>query len=235
VTPLRGHPGARLVILGKQGAGKGTQAVRLSRHYVVPHVATGDTFRAAVRSGSEFGQKARKFLDAGELVPDEVVIGMVRERLTDHDTTHRGFILDGFPRTAQQAEALLEMLDPNGLDLAINLQIDTEHVLQRLAARRVCSDCGANYSIIDNRSKVRGICDVCGGEVVQRDDDTEVAIRRRLELYERETAPLIDWFRSRELLVDMDALGTPDEVTDRMVAEVDRRKGGRAGYCRPDG
>ena len=104
------NPGARLVILGKQGAGKGTQAVRLSRHYVVPHVATGDTFRAAIRSGSEFGQKARKYLDAGELVPDEIVIGMVRERLTHDDTTHRGFILDGFPRTAQQAEALVGIL-----------------------------------------------------------------------------------------------------------------------------
>ena len=150
------NPGARLVILGKQGAGKGTQAVRLSRHYVVPHVATGDIFRAAVRSGSEFGQKARKYLDAGELVPDEIVIGMVRERLTHDDTTHRGFILDGFPRTAHQAEALMEILEPQGLDLAINLEIDTEHVLRRLAARRVCSDCGANYSVVDNPPRVAG-------------------------------------------------------------------------------
>jgi adenylate kinase len=218
------NPGARLVILGKQGAGKGTQAVRLSRHYVVPHVATGDTFRAAARSGSEFGQKARKFLDAGELVPDEIVIGMVRERLTHDDTTHRGFILDGYPRTAQQAEALLDMLEPYELDLAINLEIDTEHVLRRLAARRVCSDCGANYSVVDNPPRIRGICDVCGGEVVQRDDDTESAIRRRLELYERETAPLISWFSARRLLVNVNALGGPDEVTDRLVAEVDRRK-----------
>ena len=220
-------PGARLVILGKQGAGKGTQAVRLSRHYVVPHVATGDTFRAAVRSGSEFGQKARRYLDAGELVPDEIVIGMVVERLTHDDTTHRGFILDGFPRTAHQADALMTMLEPRGLDLALNLRIDTDHVLRRLAARRVCSDCGANYSVADNRPKAWGICDVCGGEVVQRDDDTEIAILRRLELYERETAPLIDWFKQRGLLVDMDALGTPDEVTDRLVAEVDRRKQAR--------
>jgi adenylate kinase len=221
------NPGARLVILGKQGAGKGTQAVRLSRHYVVPHVATGDTFRAAIRSGSEFGQKARKYLDAGELVPDEIVIGMVRERLTHDDTTHRGFILDGFPRTAQQAESLMGILEPQGLDLAINLEIDTTHVLRRLAARRVCSDCGANYSVVDNPPRVRGICDVCGGEVVQRDDDTESAIRRRLELYQRETAPLIEWFRGRGLLASLDALGSPDEVTDRLVSEVDQRKRGR--------
>ena len=218
------NPGARVVILGKQGAGKGTQAVRLSRHYVVPLVSTGDTFRAAARAGSEFGEKARKFLDAGELVPDEIVIGMVRERLTHDDTTHRGFILDGYPRTAQQAGALVEMLEPHGLDIAINLEIDTEHVLRRLAARRVCSDCGANYSVVDNPPRVRGICDVCGGEVVQRDDDTELAIRRRLELYEHETAPLIDWFEQRNLLVHIDGLGSPDEVTDRLVAEVDRRK-----------
>ncbi|MGH9057402.1 MAG: adenylate kinase, partial [Acidimicrobiales bacterium] len=215
---------ARLVVLGKQGAGKGTQADRLSHRYVVPHVATGDTFRAAVRSGSAFGQKAEKYLAAGELVPDDVVIGVVRERLTHDDTTHRGFVLDGFPRTVTQAEALMEILEPQGLDLAINLEIETAEVLSRLASRRVCSDCGANYSIIDNRPGVRGICDVCGGEVVQRDDDTEVAIRRRLELYERETAPLIEWFDARGLLAVMDAMGTPDEVTDRLVAEIDRRK-----------
>lgn len=218
------NPGARLVVLGKQGAGKGTQAVRLSRHYVVPHVATGDTFRSAVRSGSEFGQKAKRYLDAGELVPDEVVIGMVRERLTRDDTTHRGFILDGFPRTVGQAEALMEFLAPKTLDVVINLEIATAEVLGRLASRRVCSDCGANYSVVDNPPRVSGICDVCGGEVVQRDDDTEIAIRRRLELYERETAPLIEWFDKRGLLATIAGSGAPDEVTDRMVAEVNRRK-----------
>jgi adenylate kinase len=218
------NPGARLVVLGKQGAGKGTQAVRLSRHYVVPHVATGDTFRAAVRSGSDFGQKARAYLDAGDLVPDEIVIGVVRERLTRDDTTHRGFILDGFPRTVAQAEALMDFLEPQTLDVVINLEIDTDHVLSRLASRRVCSDCGANYSAVDNPPRVRDICDVCGGEVVQRDDDTEPAIRRRLELYERETAPLIEWFDHKGLLASLNALGSPDEVTIRLVAEVDRRK-----------
>jgi adenylate kinase len=218
------NPGARLVILGKQGAGKGTQAIRLSRHYVVPHVATGDTFRAAVRSGSEFGQKARVFLDAGDLVPDEIVIGVVRERLTHSDASHRGFVLDGFPRTVHQAEALTDILEPKGLDLVIDLEIDTAHVLTRLASRRVCSDCGANYSVNDNPPRVRGICDVCGGEVVQRDDDTESAIRRRLELYERETAPLVEWYERQEMLSRLEAMGSPDEVTDRIVTEIDRRK-----------
>lgn len=218
------NPGARIVVLGKQGAGKGTQAVRLSRHYVVPHVATGDTFRAAVRSGSEFGQKAKRFLDAGELVPDEIVIGVVKERLTRDDTTHRGFILDGFPRTVGQAEALMEFLNPKPLDVVINLDIATAEVLGRLASRRVCSDCGANYSVVDNPPRVPSICDVCGGDVVQRDDDTEIAIRRRLELYERETAPLIEWFDKRGLLATVQGSGTPDEVTQRLVAEVNRRK-----------
>ncbi len=217
------NPGARLLVLGKQGAGKGTQAVRLSRHYVVPHISTGDTFRQAVRSGSELGVEARRYLDAGELVPDEVVIAMVRQRLTRSDTSHRGFVLDGFPRTVAQAEALAEMLVPNGLHLAVDLEIDTASVLSRLASRRVCVDCGANYSVIDNPSRVPGLCDVCGGEVVQRDDDTEAAIRRRLELYERETAPLIAWYEERSLLARIDALGMPDEVTERIVTEVDRR------------
>jgi adenylate kinase len=196
----------------------------LSRHYVVPHISTGDTFRAAVRSGSEFGQKAKRFLDAGDLVPDDIVIGVVRERLDHSDTTARGFILDGFPRTVQQAEALLELLAPRGLEAAINLDVDTGHVLTRLAARRVCIDCGANYSMVENPPRVRSICDTCGGEVVQRDDDTEAAIRRRLQLYEQETAPLINWFERRGLLATMDGMGTPDEVTERLVAEIDRRK-----------
>lgn len=223
-------PGARLVVLGKQGAGKGTQAVRLSHHYVVPHIATGDIFRGAVRSGSELGHEAKRYLDAGELVPDEIVVRLVGERLHNDRSTRRGFILDGFPRTVNQADALADLLAPVGLDAAINLEIDTAHVLSRLAARRVCSDCGTNYSMLDNPPRVPGICDVCGGEVVQRDDDTEDAIRRRLELYEKETAPLIEWYEGRGLLATVDALGSPDEVTDRLVMEVDRRKAVR-GLC----
>ncbi len=218
------NPGARLIVLGKQGAGKGTQAVRLSHHYVVPHIATGDMFRSAVRSGSTFGTKAKEYLDAGDLVPDDIVIGVVTERLTHDDTTHRGFILDGFPRTVQQAEALIDILAPQQIDLVVNLEIDNETVLRRLAARRVCSDCGANYSVNDNPPRVKDICDVCGGEVVQRDDDTENAIRRRLELYERETAPLISWYDERDMLATLSAVGTPDEVTDNVVTEVDRRQ-----------
>ena len=223
-------PGARLVILGKQGAGKGTQCVRLSRHYVVPHISTGDMFRAAVRSGSEFGEQAKAYMDAGELIPDEVVVGVVKERLGQDDTANRGFVLDGFPRTVHQAESLDEILAPRGIDLAIDIEVDTEVVLRRLASRRVCSDCGANFSL-DHPPKVNWTCDVCGGEVIQREDDTEGAIRRRLELYERETAPLIAWYSTRGTLMPVEGMGSPDEVTTRLVKVVDES---RMGSRRPD-
>jgi adenylate kinase len=215
-------PGARLVLLGKQGAGKGTQCVRLSHHYVVPHISTGDMLRAAVRSGSELGVQAREHMDAGDLIPDEVVIGLVAERLTRSDTTRRGFILDGFPRTVHQAEALADILAPRDLDLVIDLEVGTDVVLRRLAGRRVCVDCGTNYHV-DAPPKLDWTCDVCGGEVVQRPDDTEAAIRRRLELYDLETAPLIKWYADRGKLVSVDGEGSPDEVTDRLVAAIDAR------------
>jgi adenylate kinase len=196
----------------------------LSRYYVVPHISTGDTFRAAVRSGSEFGQRAKAYLDAGDLVPDEVVIGVVSERLERSDTSHRGFILDGFPRTTHQAEALAGIMAPKQLDLVVNLEVDTETVLHRLASRRVCDDCGANYSVVENPPRVNGICDVCGGEVIQRADDTEAAIRRRLELYERETAPLIDFYDQRGQLATIDAAQAPSAVTDQIVTRVAQRR-----------
>jgi adenylate kinase len=225
-------PGARLVILGKQGAGKGTQCVRLSRHFVVPHISTGDMFRAAVRSGSDAGMQAKAYMEAGDLIPDEVVVGVVTERLTQDDTANRGFIMDGFPRTVHQAESLRKVLAPREIDLAIDLHVDTEFVLQRLASRRVCSDCGANYSI-DRPPRVNWTCDICGGEVVQREDDTEAAIRRRLELYERETAPLIAWYTDRDQLVRVDGLGTADEVAARLVKVIDESR--QSGWEHPVG
>ncbi|MDQ6614777.1 MAG: adenylate kinase [Actinomycetota bacterium] len=216
-------PGTRLVMLGKQGAGKGTQCVRLSRHYVVPHVSTGDMFRNAVRSRSEAGLQAKAYMDAGDLIPDSVVIGLVKERLSHADTSGRGFVLDGFPRTVAQAEALACLLAPRVLDLVINLEVETEVVLKRLASRRVCTDCGANYS--DKQPpKVDWVCDICGGEVVQREDDTEGAIRRRLELYEQETAPLIAWYSDRGLLTPIDGMGAPDDVAARLVRVVEESR-----------
>ena len=216
-------PGARLVLLGRQGAGKGTQCVRLSRHYVVPHISTGDMLRSAVKEGTEFGLKAKAIMDRGELVSDDIMGGVVRERLDSDDTRGRGYILDGFPRTVPQAELLHEITISEPLDLVIDLVVPTEIVLERLAARRVCSDCGANYSV-DTPPKYGWVCDNCGGEVIQRADDTPEAIQKRLDLYERETAPLIAWYAERKLLSAVDGLGPQDEVTARLVAAIDERR-----------
>ena len=216
-------PGIRLVLLGKQGAGKGTQCVRLARHYVVSHVSTGDMFRAAVRSESELGQKVKSYIDAGDLVPDEVTLAIVGERLNHPDTRSRGFILDGFPRSVNQAKLLDELLSPIQLDMVIDLHIPTEEALQRLNGRRVCSTCGAIYHV-SKPPKYDWTCDNCGGEVVQRDDDTDDAIRRRLQLYEAETAPLIDYYFERGMLVTVDGLGPTDEVAERLTEAIDRHR-----------
>jgi adenylate kinase len=216
-------PGVRLVVLGKQGAGKGTQCVRLSHHYVVPHVSTGDMLRGEVKARTPLGVRAQSLMDQGELIPDEMVMEMVRGRLSERDTKGRGFVLDGCPRTTSQAEDLDEVVHPFGLDLVIDLQVPTALVMKRLASRRVCVDCGANYSIAAP-PMVNWTCDVCGGEVVQREDDTEEAIQRRLDLYEAETAPLISWYTKRDLLVTINGTGSPDAVTRRVVGAIDARR-----------
>ncbi|MGC8464623.1 MAG: adenylate kinase [Acidimicrobiales bacterium] len=218
----------RLVILGKQGAGKGTQSTRLSHHFAIPHISTGDMLRAAAKSGSEFGQMAKRCMDQGELVPDEVITGVVGERLHERDALNRGFLLDGFPRTTGQADSLEAILAPFDLDLVIDLEVPTELVLKRLASRRVCTVCGANYSLVQ-RPKHDWICDVCGGEVVQREDDTEQAIKRRLDLYESETAPLVAYYEDREKLVSVNGVGEPEEVMARLINVIHRRRGGHSG------
>jgi adenylate kinase len=216
-------PGVRLVVLGKQGAGKGTQCVRLSHHYVVPHVSTGDMLRAAVKAHTPLGVRAQTLMDDGELIPDELIMEMVAERLAERDARARGFILDGCPRTTAQAEQLDEILAPDRLDLVLDLEVPTAVVLRRLASRRVCVDCGTNYSV-SSPPTVNWTCDVCGGEVVQREDDTEDAIRRRLELYERQTAPLIGRYEDKGLLAQVNGTGPPDVVTKRCVTAIDERR-----------
>ena len=213
-------PGVRLVVLGKQGAGKGTQCMRLSHHYVVPHVSTGDMLRGEVKSKTPFGVRVKKIIDAGELVPDELIMEMVERRLSESDCRARGFLLDGCPRTIAQAKDLADILRPDRLDVVLDLEVPTDVVLERLASRRVCVDCGTNYSVSAPPS-VNWTCDVCGGEVVQRADDTEEAIRRRLELYDRQTAPLVEWYEEGNLLVSVDGTGPPDVVTRRCVAAID--------------
>jgi adenylate kinase len=216
-------PGARLIVLGKQGAGKGTQCVRLSHHYVIPHVSTGDMLRAEVKHRTPLGEEARAHMESGDLIPDEIVLAMVAKRLEQDDTRGRGFVFDGFPRTVAQAEGLRDLLAPDILDLVVNIVVPTGLVLRRLASRRVCRDCGTNYST-SAPPRVDWICDVCGGEVVQREDDTSVAIRRRLDLYEQETAPLVAWYRRSGVLDSISGVGPPDVVSGRIVAAVDARR-----------
>ena len=214
------------MVLGKQGAGKGTQCVRLSHHYVVPHVSTGDMLRAAVKSGTPLGAKAKETMDRGELLGDDIIMEMVAQRIAEPDARARGFILDGCPRTTHQAEMLAQLLAPIDIDLAIDIDVPTRQVLRRLADRRVCMDCGANYST-SAPPKVNWTCDVCGGEVVQRQDDTEAAIERRLDLYEHQTAPLIDWYQARGQMVRVNGVGTADAVLARLIRAIEERRGGR--------
>ena len=215
--------GVRMVMLGRQGAGKGTQCVRLSRHYVVPHISTGDMLRAAVREGTPLGRKAGELMAAGNLVPDDLMIDIVDDRLDRDDTTSRGYILDGFPRTVGQAEALEQITSSRPLDLVVDLDVATEVVLERLAGRRVCDDCSANYSV-DAPPRYGWVCDNCGGDVVQRDDDTPAAIAKRLAEYEVNTAPLIEWYGERGLLEVIDGWGKTDEVSDRLFSAIDKRR-----------
>ena len=216
--------GPRLVMLGKQGAGKGTQAARVAEHYRIVHLSTGELFRAAAHAGTAFGVRAKEYMDRGELVPDETVVGLIEERFTaDGSPLRGGFVLDGFPRNRYQAEELDRVLDGVPLDLAVDLDVPREIVLERLAGRRVCSRCGAVYHV-DMPPSRPWICDVCGGEVVQRDDDTEEAIVRRLELYETETVPVLDYYRDQTKLVVVDGVGTGDEVFERVVKIVDERR-----------
>jgi len=202
--------------------------VRLSHHYVIPHISTGDMLRASVKQGTPLGRKAKVQMDRGELLGDDLIMEMVASRLAESDVRARGFVLDGCPRTVEQAERLAEILTPFDLDLTIDIEVPTNQVLRRLAARRVCVDCGANYSV-SAPPRINWTCDVCGGEVVQREDDKEEAITRRLELYERQTAPLIDWYRDRDQLATVSGTGAPDAVTRRMVNAVEERRARRGG------
>lgn len=213
----------RLVMLGRQGAGKGTQCVRMARHYDVPHISTGDMLRAAVKAGTDVGLRAKGYMDRGELLPDEVIVAVIAEQLTGPGSTGQGFILDGFPRTVAQAEALAGIVEPlGGLDVVIDLEVPVPVVLERLASRRVCVDCGTNYSTSEP-PKEPWICDVCGGDVVQRADDTPEAIQRRLDIYELETAPLTSWYTDKGLLEVVDGLGSADEVAARIIDVIDAR------------
>jgi adenylate kinase len=212
--------GVRLLVLGKQGAGKGTQAVRIAQHYGVPHISTGDMFRAAAASGTPFGLRAKEYMKRGELVPDDVVIGVVAERLAKDDAQDHGFVLDGFPRTRVQAEELQRLLGPGGLDAAVDIDVPTEVVIDRISGRRVCATCGATYHV-SAPPRLQWVCDKDGGDVIQREDDTPDAVTKRLELYEKDTRPLLDFYEAHGLLVTIDGVGDPDSVFDRFLDGVE--------------
>jgi len=212
--------GARLIIIGRQGAGKGTQCQRLSRHYVVPHISTGEMLRAAVREGTELGRAAKEVIEAGQLVGDDIMVGLVRDRLAQDDARNRGYILDGFPRTVNQAEALDVITESAPINLVIDLDVSRDLVLARISARRVCRDCGTNYTAT-GRERRPWTCDVCGGDVVQRDDDSEDAVNQRLDLYESQTSPLLEFYGSAGRLVVVDGTASPDVVFGRLTAAID--------------
>ena len=196
-----------IVLLGAPGAGKGTQAAKLVEEFGTPHISTGDMLRAAVKAGTELGKKAKSFMDAGDLVPDDVIIGLVTERLGEPDT-EKGFILDGFPRTSAQAVALDAELSKLGrpLSAALLIDVDSEVIVKRLTSRRMCKDCGYIGSEADAQ------CPKCGGEMYQRDDDIEATVRNRLDVYEKSTSPLIDYYRGCDLLVSIDGDRDPNVV-----------------------
>jgi adenylate kinase len=197
--------------------------LRLSHHYVVPHVSTGDMLRGEVKGSTPLGRRAQALMDQGELLPDDLVMEMVDRRLTEADVRARGFILDGCPRTLAQAQMLDDTVDPQRLDLVIDLEVPTQQVLKRLAGRRVCVDCGTNYSVTEP-PMLNWTCDVCGGEVIQREDDTEEAIERRLDLYDRQTMPLIEWYQKQGILRSVAGTGAPDAVTRRIINAIDNRE-----------
>lgn len=184
-----------LILMGLPGAGKGTQAERIIAKYNIPHISTGDMFRAAIKEGTELGLKAKSFMDQGALVPDEVTIGIVRERLSKEDC-NKGFLLDGFPRTVAQASALEEIVKGLGkeIDYVINIDVDSDLLLKRLTGRRICKDCGSTYHLVFNPPAVEGVCDKCGGELYQRSDDNEETVANRLEVNIKQTQPLLNFY-----------------------------------------
>ena len=209
----------KLILLGPPGAGKGTQAKMLTERFGIPQISTGDILRAAVKEGTPMGVKAKSFMDSGGLVPDEVVIGIVRERLQKEDCGP-GFILDGFPRTVAQADALKIGLAELGkdLDAVISLEVDTEALVERLTGRRTCRECGRGFHVTFDPPRTADKCDACGGELFQREDDREETIRKRLEVYNEQTSPLADYYRKESLLATVDGMLEINTVKDRIMS-----------------
>lgn len=209
----------KIIMLGAPGAGKGTQAKKIAAKYAIPHISTGDIFRANIKNNTELGQKAKTYMDKGELVPDELVVDLIMDRFKEADCAN-GYVLDGFPRTIPQAEALDKALSANGesVDYAINVEVPDENIINRMSGRRACVGCGATYHIQFNPTKVEGICDACGEKLILRDDDKPETVKNRLSVYHEQTQPLIDYYTNAGILRTVD--GTVD-INDVFQAIVD--------------
>ena len=208
----------KLVMLGAPGAGKGTQAKRIAAKYQIPHISTGDIFRANIKAGTELGMKAKSYMDQGQLVPDEVTIGMLLDRISQDDCAG-GYVLDGFPRTIPQAESLTNALASRGekLDYAVNVDVPDENIVTRMSGRRACLGCGATYHIVYNAPKKEGICDVCGEKLVLRDDDKPETVQKRLAVYHDQTQPVIDYYKQEGILAEVDGTQDMDKVFQDIV------------------
>lgn len=208
----------KIIMLGAPGAGKGTQAKMIADKYHVPHISTGDIFRANIKNGTELGMEAKKYMDQGLLVPDELTVALVIDRIQADDCKN-GFVLDGFPRTIPQAEALDEALKGLGaaMDYAIDVDVPDENIINRMSGRRACLDCGATYHIVTIPTKVEGICDACGSKVVLREDDKPETVQKRLEVYHAQTQPLIDYYQAKNILKSVDGTQPMEDVFAAIV------------------
>jgi adenylate kinase len=215
----------RIVLVGPPGAGKGTQAAFLAKNLSIPHISTGDLFRANISQGTALGKQAKSYMDAGNLVPDEVTIAMARERMSQPDAEN-GFLLDGFPRNVSQAKALDTALAADGLklDAVLDLEVPEDEVVQRIAGRRICrNDSSHVFHVTNKPPKKEGVCDTCGGQLYQREDDTEETVRTRLEVYHTQTEPIIDHYKAQGLVVTISALGKVTKVTERAMEALSQR------------
>ena len=208
----------KIIMLGAPGAGKGTQAKKIAAKYAIPHISTGDIFRANIKNNTELGQKAKTYMDKGELVPDELVVDLIMDRFKEADCAN-GYVLDGFPRTIPQAEALDKALSANGesVDYAINVEVPDENIINRMSGRRACVGCGATYHIQFNPTKVEGICDACGEKLILRDDDKPETVKNRLSVYHEQTQPLIEYYSGKGVLKEVDGIQPMDDVFAAIV------------------